>query len=173
MSIFPPIHLLIPPPANREQSLFVVSKRNHSFLVTLTLLGVIASTASAQGGETAPFESSQQPTVGATSGMRPPVTALPAFGSSAGTEILRHRAPAGNTCLAVTGYARPRIINLKVYDHVIKVMNSCAQRIAIRVCYYRTQDCISMEIPGGERKEAILGTLPSVNDFRFEFREQF
>jgi hypothetical protein len=43
----------------------------------------------------------------------------------------------------------------------------------MRVCYYESQECIPMEIPGGERKEAILGTLPSTKDFRFEFREKF
>jgi hypothetical protein len=30
-----------------------------------------------------------------------------------------------------------------------------------------------MEVPGDERKEAILGTLPAMKDFRFEFRERF
>jgi hypothetical protein len=30
-----------------------------------------------------------------------------------------------------------------------------------------------MEIPGRERKEAVLGTLPRVRDFGFEFRETF
>jgi hypothetical protein len=30
-----------------------------------------------------------------------------------------------------------------------------------------------MEVPGNERKEAVLGTLPSMKDFRFEFREKF
>jgi hypothetical protein len=43
----------------------------------------------------------------------------------------------------------------------------------MQVCYYQTRDCISMEISGGEHKEAVLGTLPSVTNFRFEFREKF
>lgn len=30
-----------------------------------------------------------------------------------------------------------------------------------------------MEVPGDEHKEAILGTMPSTKDFRFEFREKF
>ena len=102
-----------------------------------------------------------------------PLETLPTFGASAGTEILRHRGPTGNTCLMVAGHARPHTINPKLYDHVIDVTNTCAQRIAIQVCYYRSQECISMEIPGGGRKEAILGTLPSVTDFRFDFREKF
>ena len=98
---------------------------------------------------------------------------MPTFGASAGTEILRHRGPTGKTCLAIAGYARPHTTNPKLYDHVINVTNSCAQRIALRICYYRSQECISVEIPGNEHKEAILGTLPSVKDFRFEFREKF
>jgi hypothetical protein len=95
------------------------------------------------------------------------------FGASAGTEILRHRGPTGSPCLAVSGYARPHAANPNVYDHVIAAKNSCAQRITMQVCYYKSQDCQPMEIPGGERKEAILGTLPSVKVFRFEFREKF
>jgi hypothetical protein len=95
------------------------------------------------------------------------------FGASAGTEIFRHRAPTGVPCLTVGGLARPHIVNPNVYDHVITVKNSCPQRITMQVCYYKSQDCVPMEIPGGERKEAVLGSLPSVRDFRFEFREKF
>ena len=127
-------------------------------LVGCIWLVAIASAASAQSG---------------TNGMRDSTKTLPTFGASAGTEILRHRGPTGNTCLVVAGHARPHTIDPKLYDHVIDVTNTCAQRIAIQVCYYRSQECISVEIPGGGRKEAILGTLPSVYDFRFEFREKF
>ena len=95
------------------------------------------------------------------------------IGASSGTDILRHRGPSGSPCLAVGGQARPHVVNPNVYDHVITVRNSCAQRITMQVCYYKSRDCVPPEIPGGERKEAILGTLPSVKDFRFEFREKF
>lgn len=100
-------------------------------------------------------------------------TRSPTFGSSAGAEILRHRSPTGAPCLAVVGSPRRHTVNPNLYDHVITVKNSCAQRIAIRVCYYRTQECISIEVPGNEPKEAVLGTMPSVADFRFEFHEKF
>jgi len=43
----------------------------------------------------------------------------------------------------------------------------------MQVCYYQTQECIPMDIPGDETKEAILGTMPSTKDFRFDFREKF
>lgn len=132
-------------------------------------LAVIGFSASAQTG-TDPLDNSR-PAVGGTIGT--PTVAPFTFGASAGAEILRHRGPTGKPCLVVSGLARAHTINPNLYDHVITVANSCAQRIAMRICYYRTQACIRVEIPGGERKEAILGTLPSTKDFRFEFREIF
>jgi hypothetical protein len=127
-------------------------------VMAFTWLGAITFSASAQSG---------------TNGMRDSNEKSPTFGASGGTEILRHRGPTGNACLTIAGSGRPHIINPKLYDHVVNVTNSCAQRIALQICYYRSQECISMEIPGGGRKEAILGTLPSVKDFHFEFREKF
>lgn len=127
-------------------------------VMAFTWLVAIASSALAQSG---------------TNGVGNSIEKLPTFGASAGTEILRHRGPTGNICLTLTGSGRAHTINPKLYDHVVNVTNSCAQRIALQICYYRSQECISLEIPGGERKEAILGTLPSMKDFRFEFREKF
>jgi hypothetical protein len=97
----------------------------------------------------------------------------PTLKASSGNELLRHRGPTGAACLDVGGYARQHTTVANLYDHVIVIKNNCAQRIAIQVCYYNTQDCLPVEIPGGERKEAILGTMPSMTDFRFEFREKF
>ncbi len=127
-------------------------------------------TASAQDAST-PFEKPSRPTTGGS--IPTPAMPAPSFGPRGGTEILRHRDFAGKPCLTVLGTARPHIIDRKLYDHVITASNACPQRIVIRVCYYRTDDCIPMEIPGGERKEAILGTLPATKDFGFEFREKF
>ena len=136
--------------------------------LALIWLTTIACSASAQSGTS--FGSSS-PTVGGT--IPTPGSTPTIFGAEGGNEILRHRAPTGSPCLAVGGFARPHYVNPNLYDHVITVLNSCPQRITMQVCYYRTQDCIPMEIPGGERKEAILGTMPSTKYFRFEFREHF
>lgn len=140
--------------------------------VVLALIGLvaIAYSANAQSGTTT-FDNSR-PTTGG-SGIRAPVDTAPSFGASAGTEILRHRDFTGKPCLEVGGSARAHTMDPNLYDHVIAVRNNCPQRIAMQACYYRTHDCIPMEIPGGARKEAILGTLPSGKDFRFEFREKF
>jgi hypothetical protein len=141
------------------------------FLVTAVFwLAATASFASAQSGTG--MDKSSQPITG-SSGIRPPVDTTPTFGASSGTEILRHRDFAGKACLDVGGFARAHTIDTNLYDHVITVRNNCPLRIALQVCYYRTRDCIPIEIPGGARKEAILGTLPSTRDFRFEFREKF
>lgn len=132
-------------------------------------LATLGNSASAQSG--LPLGNSSGPAFGGA-GVRAPI-APPTFGASKGDEILRHRGPTGKPCLMVTGSARPHTVNRNLYDHVVTVTNSCAQRIALRICYYNSQDCIPIEIPGGERKEAVLGTLPSTRDFRFEYREKF
>jgi len=103
----------------------------------------------------------------------PAPTQSPTFRASSGTDLLRHRGPTGAPCLDVGGFARPHTTVSNLYDHVIAVKNNCAQRISIQVCYYNTQNCLPVEVPGGERKEAILGTMPATKDFRFEFRERF
>jgi hypothetical protein len=137
--------------------------------IALTFLSAISSAASAQG-TAIPFGSSR-PTVGGT--MQSPSEPLPTFGASGNTEVLRHRGPTGKPCLTVSGSSRSHTIDQNLYDHVITVTNGCALRIALRVCYYATDECIAMEVPGDETKEAVLGTLPSMKDFRFEFREKF
>lgn len=139
-------------------------------VLALISLAVVVEAASAQSG-TNLFEKSTRPTVGGV-GITAPLD-TPTIRASAGEEILRHRGPTGSPCLTVGGIARPHVANPNVFDHVISVKNSCAQRIAIKVCYYRSLDCVPMEVPGGERKEAVLGTLPAVRDFRFEFQEKF
>lgn len=141
--------------------------------IATVLVGLFVASASVANAQstTSPFDSLSPPTVGGVGVRAPSEPAI--IGASRGSEILRHRGPTGSPCLAVGGFARPHIVNPNLYDHVITVKNSCPQRLAMQVCYYNSQDCIRMEIPGGERTEAILGTLPAEKDFRFEFREKF
>lgn len=130
---------------------------------------IAAAAAKGQSSGSA-FGTPTRPMVGGA-GLAPPAQS-PTIGAARGSEILRHRGPTGKPCLTVGGFARPHTVNANLYDHVITVTNSCARRLAIQVCYYDTSDCIPIEIPGGERKQAVLGTLPSIKDFRFEFREK-
>jgi hypothetical protein len=119
-----------------------------------------------------PTGSESRPTLGGTLGS-PLAPKPPLIGASQNIDILRHRDPTGKACLSVFGSALSHKTNPKLFDHVIMVKNNCAQLIKMQVCYYRTQQCISMDIPGRMSKEAVLGIMPSVKDFQYEFRERF
>jgi hypothetical protein len=56
---------------------------------------------------------------------------------------------------------------------MITANNDCSQPIKAQVCYYQSQHCIPIDVPGYGRKEAMLGIMPAMNAFRFEYREQF
>jgi hypothetical protein len=85
----------------------------------------------------------------------------------------RHFGPTGKPCLSLTGSSKPQLVNHDMIDHSVSVTNSCGQRLKVNVCYYRTQECILIDVPPYERKEALLGVLPKVLDFRFDYKEQF
>jgi hypothetical protein len=136
-------------------------------VLVLTWVPVTGGSASAQS-----YDPLSRPVIGGTSGMQD-LDTPPRYGSSEGKEILRHRDIAGNPCLTVGGFAQAHLEDPNLYDNVITVENQCPQRIAMQVCYYQSDSCIQMDIPGESRKEAILGILPASKDFRFEFREKF
>jgi hypothetical protein len=135
-------------------------------LVALLAPLLLPIVALAQGALTGAPDLRRPPGVG-------PLAAPPPISSSQNTDILRHRDPAGKPCLLVQGMARPHTINPNLFDHVIVAANGCAQLIKMQVCYYRTRQCIPMEVPGKGRREAVLGMMPSMRDFRYEFRERF
>jgi hypothetical protein len=85
----------------------------------------------------------------------------------------RHNGPTGKPCLGLSGSAKPQIVNRDLLDHIISIANSCAQRITLHVCYYRSEHCITVDVPPYERKEAVLGVFPKLGDFQAEYKEQF
>jgi hypothetical protein len=140
--------------------------------IVVECLLIITGSALAQSGAANTISGWSGPTLGATGGMSafhsgPPIQA------SVGNQILRHRDFTGRPCLDVAGYAEPHMIDRNLYDHIVTVLNHCPQRIDIAVCYYESEDCIPMSVPGNERKETVIGTMPAEKDFRFEFREKF
>ena len=68
----------------------------------------------------------------------------------------------------VYGDARPQAINKRLFEHVISANNSCPQVIKMDVCYYRSQRCVPLSVPGYSRREVVLGVMPAIKDFRFE-----
>jgi len=109
--------------------------------------------------------------VGGAGGLKPPSKLPPLIGEDVG--IRHHLGPTGRPCLAVRGQPRSEKINPKLFEHRVVALNECSQRIKVQVCYYRSPRCAAMDVPPYGRDEVILGIMPSMSGFRFEFREQF
>jgi len=142
------------------------------FFAAFALACLLLSPPVAGQGTTSPLTGlGTRPEVGGT--YRPREVPQPNISSSGNTEILRHRDFGGKPCLNVAGFARPFATSPNLYDHVISAENNCPKAIQMQVCYFKTSQCTQVVVPGYGRKEAVLGTMPSQKDFRFEFREKF
>jgi hypothetical protein len=84
----------------------------------------------------------------------------------------RHMGPTGKPCLAIEAYARAEVINNKIFEHWIAARNGCGMRIKVKVCYYKTDDCIVLDVPPYDRKNSVIGIYPSAG-FKYETKEQF
>ena len=131
-----------------------------------TLVCVMILTPSGEG-RSDPF--SGTPKIGGTEGMRR-APQLPMIGTS---PVKVHLGPAGKPCVIVQGFAKSSAVNPNIFSHMILANNSCSQLIKMQVCYYSSQHCVSTEVLAYSNKEFILGALPAVRDFRFEYREEF
>jgi hypothetical protein len=140
--------------------------------VAVLLLVLLAWGNGAAAQIASPLGTDGAPTVGGTSGMRPP-TQLPLLSGtqSAGAKV--HLGPTGKPCLTVFGSAKSQVINPNIFEHIIMASNNCSQSIKMKVCYYQSAQCIPLEVPAYGRKEVVLGIMPAMNQFRFEYREQF
>ena len=56
---------------------------------------------------------------------------------------------------------------------MILANNDCSQVIKLKVCYYQSQRCVPFAVPPYGRKEVVLGIMPAMKEFQFEYREQF
>jgi hypothetical protein len=88
-------------------------------------------------------------------------------------DIMRHRDLVGKPCLTITALSRPHVVNPQLFDHVLLADNHCNQPIKLHACYFKTEYCIDMDVPGYGRKEAILGMRPSEPTFRYDIKEKF
>jgi len=91
-------------------------------------------------------------------------------GQSSG--IVTHHDPLGRPCLDIEAAARAHVINPNVYDHVVSIYNKCLSRIQLQVCYFGTDHCIDVAVTGLQRKDVILGVFPSLQYFRYSYREK-
>jgi hypothetical protein len=95
------------------------------------------------------------------------------FSNSQNSNAQVHPGPTGKPCVSVRGYTQQQIINDKIFDHMITASNDCSQPIKIQVCYYQSQHCTLIEVPAYGRKDALLGIMPEMKEFRYEYKEQF
>lgn len=92
-------------------------------------------------------------------------------GKNAGLTV--HRSAFGKPCLDIEAASRAHVINPDVYDNVVSVKNQCSKRISVRICYFNTKSCVDVDVPGHQRKDAIIGVRPHMQYFRYSFREKF
>jgi hypothetical protein len=140
-------------------------------MVLLLLLGCVRG-AAAQGLITSPSATDSAPALGGVGGLRPPAP-LPFLNGTQNASVKMHLGPTGKPCLTVLGFARPQLINPDIFDHMISASNDCSQLIKVHVCYYESQQCVPIDVPPYGRKETVLGIMPAMNQFQFEYREEF
>jgi hypothetical protein len=74
-------------------------------------------------------------------------------------------------CLDFEAISRAHVVNPNVYDHVVSAYNRCLKPIKVRVCYYGTDHCVDIEAKSMKRTEGILGIYPSMQYFRYSWKE--
>jgi hypothetical protein len=84
-----------------------------------------------------------------------------------------HRDFTGKPCLETKGVSRPLASDPRILDHAVDLENHCFDRIKVKVCYYHTDECTDVEVPGNSRKEQIIGVFPAMQLFRYEVKELF
>jgi hypothetical protein len=132
----------------------------------------VASAFSGMDRSLAQAAGESRPAVGAAGGTHAP-TQLPLIGGTQKLGVKLHLGPTGKPCLKVEGHVKAQTMNPNIFNHMITVRNDCSQPIKMQVCYYQSQHCAPLEVPGYGRKEATLGIMPAMKEFRFEYREQF
>jgi hypothetical protein len=69
--------------------------------------------------------------------------------------------------------SQPLRSNPRILNHAVSIDNHCIDTIKVKVCYYRSDECSDVQVPGHSRKEQIIGVFPAMQLFRYEVKEQF
>ena len=160
-------------------------------LLSLPVLAVVTCQASNGQGLTTPLDTTpSRPIEGATGGLHLPNqmqlkgSQFSSSNSSFGVKV--HMDPVGTPCVKVSAYSHQQTNYRRIFDptltprnssnifeHFISAQNHCSQPVKLRVCYYNSQSCVAMDVPGYGRQEALLGAYPALQDFRYQYVEQF
>jgi len=82
------------------------------------------------------------------------------------------RDPLNRSCLELEAIARPHVVNPVMFDHVVSAKNNCPRQIKVKVCYYNSDKCNEITVPGYGRQDTILGTISGVKYFRYVISRQ-
>ncbi len=158
-------------------------------LLSLPVLAVVTCEASNGQGLTTPLDTTpSRPIEGSTGGQHLPNQSggsqFLSSNSSFGVKV--HLDPVGKPCVKVSAYSHRqtnyRIIfdptlthrnSSNIFEHFISAQNHCSQPVKLKVCYYGSLSCVMVEVPGYDRREALLGVYPALSDFRYQYVEQF
>jgi hypothetical protein len=111
---------------------------------------------------------------GAASAQTPlPINRNPALYPTDDALSRKHMGPTGKPCITVFGDAQAQKMNPLIYNHMIMATNACGLIIKLKICYYHSDQCVDLALPAYSQKEAMLGIMPRMTGFRFEYREQF
>jgi hypothetical protein len=137
-------------------------------LVATALLMLCSSMIPASAQDLGGFVRYTDPVVGGTRGGS---SAPPAFPMLQNTITPRFSADAvGKPCVTINAISQPQIINPALYTHILIIRNGCARQIKLKVCYYKTDQCLMMAVDAYRREQRNLGIFPA-KDFQFEYRE--
>jgi hypothetical protein len=77
----------------------------------------------------------------------------------------------GKSCFTTEGFARPRSVNSRLFDHVVIVKNRCTKNVKLKICYHKTERCAEITVPPHETKEAWLGAITALRFFQYDLKE--
>lgn len=75
----------------------------------------------------------------------------------------------GRPCLDVEAAARKRFGGSDMMDHVVSIKNNCPKLIKIKLCYYKSESCLPVELQAYKRVDSILGSSRGSNFFRYSY----
>jgi hypothetical protein len=141
------------------------------FVLLSSFFSILVEPALAQGIDASPPEMFRQELHGQNEANRSrnPYQRNGVDGSS---NLNQHLSSTGKPCLALEPYATAHLTNKKIYEHWITASNSCGHNIKVQVCYHESDDCILMEVPPYETKNAVLGIQPSMKEFQYDAKEK-
>jgi len=129
-----------------------------------------------------------RPIEGSTGKLSLPNQSQMSIQSDLNPAIKVHKDPSGNRCVTVGAYSLPKIDFRKIFsgghseqgdkapkmfEHMITAQNRCSQTIKLKVCYYASQNCITVDVPSHSDQLGSLGVASEMPNFRYQYTEQF